>query len=326
MTSGAELDDLRLRFLEERPRYEALCDYVAGRLCAEIAARRVVAVHVDARVKDVASVVKKAIRKQYANPWDDIRDKVGVRLVAAYADAVPELEDLVHESFAVQHYEDKRASLEPNRLDYLGSHFEASLREDDGAGELADLVFEVQIHTRAESLWAGVSHELLYKSPDVPPSDVSRSLYRLLALVELFDLEVGRARRAIMEQPGYPEAVVLAELERHFFSITAHRADPELSRFVIAALRPLLTAEDLAHYPSTLDRFVAEHEEKLRSIYEDYLTDDRNPLVSQPESLLVFERLEHDRLRLPDVWIEQLPAALLRSFSEIWGSPIDVEP
>ena len=326
MTSASDLDDLRVRFLEQRPRLDALRDLVRSRLCDELAARHLVSVEVEARVKEVASFVKKALRKGYADPWDDIRDKVGVRLVAMYADAVPELERMVRESFAVHHYEDKRASLEPNKLDYLGSHFEASIRDADATADVAGLVFEVQVHTQAESLWAGISHELLYKAPDAPPNDISRGLYRLLALVELFDLEVDRARRAIMDQPGFPEALVLSELERQFFSLTAHRADPALSRFVIGVLRPLLSDDELRQYPAQLARFVSEHHDKLVGIYEDYLNDDRNPLMSQPESLLVFERLENDLQRVPGVWVEQLPPGLLRSFSEIWGTPVDVGP
>ncbi|MDQ6945886.1 MAG: hypothetical protein M3256_06330 [Actinomycetota bacterium] len=326
MTSVTDLDAVRVRFLAQRPQLDVLRDLVEARLREQLAARHLVAGEVETRVKDVASFIKKALRKGYSDPWDDIRDKVGVRLVAMYADVVPELERMVNESFAVHHYEDKRTSLEPNKLDYMGSHFEASIRDADATADVAGLVFEVQVHTQAESLWAGISHELLYKAPDAPPNNISRALYRLLALVEFFDLEVARARRAIMDQPGFPEALVLSELERHFFSLTAHRADPALSRFVIGVLRPLLSDDELTRYPEHLERFVSEHRDKLRGIYEDYINDDRNPLMSQPESLLVFERLENDLQRVPDVWVAQLPPGLLRSFSEIWGTPVDVGP
>lgn len=301
-----------------------LRDEVEHRLQSELQRRGLGDVQVDARVKDVSSFVKKVLRKHYESPWDEIRDKVGVRLTATYASSVSQLEDLVRGSFTIHHHEDKRLALEPNRLDYLGTHFEASLPQADGS-DFADIVFEVQVHTAAEGLWAGVSHELLYKAAEAPPSDVERSLYRLLALVELFDLEVTRARSTIMEQPGFPEAVVLQELDKHFFALTAHRSDPKLSRIVIDALRPLYSDEELDNYARLLGEFVATHRDKLRGLYEDYLEDDRNPLMSQPESLLVFERMEHNFQAVPLVWVESLPDSLLQSFSEIWGTPIVIE-
>lgn len=322
---GVDLDELRQRFLDHQPLLERLRDEVRQRLDEELQARGLLAVELDARVKDVASFVKKALHKGYADPWQEIRDKVGIRLTATYAESIVDLEAMVSDVLVVHNFESKRSGLEPNRLDYLGSHFEASLRPGTASSELDGLVFEVQIHSAAEGLWAGISHELLYKAADKPPLEISRSLYRLLALVELFDLEVSRARSAIMDQPGFPEAVVLRELERHFFALTAHPSDAKLSRFVIAALRPLLSEEELADYSNVLDRFVAANKGKLRSLYEDYLQDDRNPLMSQPESLLVFERMENNFHQLPTVWAEQLPDDLLRSFSEIWGTPIDVD-
>lgn len=322
---GADLDELRQRFLDNQQILERLRDEVRHLLDGELQDRGLVAVALDARVKDVASFVKKVLRKEYADPWEEIRDKVGVRLTATYAESIADLEAMVSDVLVVHHFENKRTGLEPNRLDYLGSHFEVSLRPGTASSELDDLLFEVQIHSAAEGLWAGISHELLYKAADTPPPEISRSLYRLLALVELFDLEVSRARSAIMEQPGFPEAVVLRELERHFFALTAHRSDVKLSRFVIAALRPLLSDAELADYATVLDEFVAANKDKLRSLYEDYLQDDRNPLMSQPESLLVFERLEAAFQQVPSVWVEQLPEDLLRSFSEIWGTPIDVD-
>lgn len=322
-SAGNDLDDLRQQFLSEQPRFERLRGDVEHRLQGELHRRGLGDVQVDARVKDVSSFVKKVLRKHYESPWDEIRDKLGVRLTAIYASSVSPLEDLVRESFTIHHHENKRLALEPNRLDYLGTHFEASLPDADGS-HLGDIVFEIQVHTAAEGLWAGMSHELLYKAAEAPPPEIQRSLYRLLALVELFDLEVARARSTIMDQPGFPEAVVLRELDRHFFALTAHRSDPKLSRVVISALRSLYSEEELADYPNLLDSFVATHVDKLRGLYEDYLEDDRNPLMSQPESLLVFERLENNFQRVPVVWTESLPDSLLESFSEIWGTPIEV--
>jgi ppGpp synthetase/RelA/SpoT-type nucleotidyltranferase len=325
MIADAELDDLRVRFLDEKPRLEALRERVLEILEAELSARGLAAAVAEARVKDVSNFVKKVLRKDYSEPWDEVRDKLGARLLTPYTALVPELERLVHESFVVHHHENKRDELPPEKLDYLGIHFEVSLPRGTGQPtDLTDEVFEIQIHTTAETLWAAVSHELIYKAAEDPPEDIKRSLYRLLALVELFDLEVSRCREEIMALPRFNQARILWEIERHFFTLTARHSDAALSRLVIGFLEPLLSDQERAGDFGELAAFVDQHREKLESIYADYVTDDRNPIISQPESLLIFEQLEHDRYRLTDLWNETLPPGILRSLSEIWGTPVDV--
>lgn len=326
MSGDVNLEELRKRFLAHEQQFNDLLAYGLALLREELARRRLVGVEVHGRVKAVAGFVKKAIRKNYASPWDEIRDKVGFRLTAVYSHSIGDLEDLVEQVFELHNKEDKRAKLAANTLDYLGSHFEVSLRPPCPP-LLDNLVFEIQVHTAAESLWAGISHELLYKTPIDPPLDVRRSLYRLLALAELFDLETARCQTAIMRDPDFPEALVLFQLERLFLGLTAHRTDPELSRFVVTTLRPAFEGQDLSGYPHDLEAFVGQHKSKLSSVYGDYLNDDRNPLMSQPESLLIFERLENDPFLLQNVWSQSqnLPIRLLTSFAAIWGKPLGFE-
>jgi ppGpp synthetase/RelA/SpoT-type nucleotidyltranferase len=276
---------------------------------------------VEGRVKGTASFVKKAMRKAYASPWTDIRDKAAVRVTTASQDETVVVEDVIRDEFEVLHYEDKRMDLEPNRFDYLGVHFEVAVPLEIELDE-SERVCEIQVRTGAESAWANVAHDLMYKAPLEPSAPLQRSLYRLVALVELFDAEVSRTKKAIMDEPGYRLGRLLAELENEFLRLTARRSDPELSRIVVENLDPLLPEGGWAEYQPILTSFINEHEDKLRRIYDDYLEDDRMPLVSQPESLLVFERLENDRSHLVERWCVSLPASLLESMGEIWGTPV----
>ncbi|MDA8358314.1 MAG: RelA/SpoT domain-containing protein [Actinomycetota bacterium] len=319
----ADLEVLRQRYLAERPAYAALADDVAVRLRAATRQRGLIC-EVEGRAKDVASFLKKALRKEYASPWDDIRDKAAARVVTIYESQVEEVEDLVRELFVVHHYEDKRHSLAPDTLSYLGVHFEVSLPPRvAGTTGAEGRLCEIQVHTRAQNLWATVSHELLYKPAQAPPGEVTRSIYRLMALLELFDGEVGRGRQQIQDHPGYEEARMLDTLERQFYALAGRHADIELSRRVVSALADALSSEEAAAYEATLSSFVDRNREKLTDIFAEYAEDDRNPLLSQPECLLVFERLSVDPFRLAHIWDECLPPPLLRSLSAVWGAPID---
>jgi hypothetical protein len=117
----------------------------------------------------------------------------------------------------------------------------------------------------------------------------------------------------------------LLGLEQAFLDLVAHRSDPELSRHVIDALRPVIPSLDWDEYRRLLDPFITDNRPKLVRIYADYLADDRNPLISQPESLLVFERIEHDRFRLAERWAQVLPAGMLTQMADMWGKPVEVD-
>lgn len=324
MLTDIELEDLRSRYVSVISGYQEIVDHVVDRLNSSVAHRGVAPAAIEGRVKDTSSFMKKLMRKEYPSPWADLRDKAGVRVTTAYAADVAVVDEVIADEFEVLYREDKRASLAPDRFDYLGLHLEIAVTVGDGLVD-AERVCEVQVRTGAETAWANASHDLFYKAPVDPRPEIKRGLHRLLALVELFDLEVTRTREAIMSHPTYKEGRLLLGLERAFLELTAHRSDPELSRLVIDALRPVMPSVDWDEYRGVLEPFIAANRDKLARIYSDYLTDDRNPLVSQPESLLVFERIEHDRFRLAELWGEVLPTAMLVQMADIWGKPVNVD-
>jgi ppGpp synthetase/RelA/SpoT-type nucleotidyltranferase len=324
----SELEAIRRRYQADRPLYQELARSVADTLQRATRGERIDC-SISHRAKEVPSLIKKALRKDYG--WDDIRDKAGVRAITVYQDAIPEVEKVIRKHFKVEHYEDKRATLlqqDPPKLDYLGVHIEVSIPakqlSDDGV-KLKDLICEIQLHTQAQNLWATVSHELIYKSAEKPPAEVARSIYRLMALLELFDAEVERGRENIMAQPGYEVGRMVMRLEDCFYTLTARKSDTLLSREIVSILRPLYTKAELEGFDGYLATFVEENRAKLQMLFTDYLDDERNPIMSQPECLLVFDRLNKNEAELSSVWVQHLPAYLLRSLSEIWGKPVDVD-
>ncbi len=324
MLADTELEDLRTRYVAAVPGYQQIVDHVVKQLASAVGHRGVNLVTIDGRVKDTSSFVKKLMRKDYASPWAEMRDKAGVRVTTVYAADVAIVDVAIANEFEVLYREDKREQLAPDHFDYIGLHFEIAVPIGDGLSK-DDRVCEVQVRTETETAWANASHDLLYKAPVEPGPEIKRGLHRLLALVELFDLEVTRTREAIMSHTTYKEGRLLLGLEQAFLDLVAHRSDPELSRHVIDALRPVIPSLDWDEYRRLLDQFITDNRPKLVRIYADYLADDRNPLISQPESLLVFERIEHDRFRLAERWAQVLPAGMLTQMADMWGKPVEVD-
>jgi ppGpp synthetase/RelA/SpoT-type nucleotidyltranferase len=172
------------------------------------------------RPKDPAHYVIKALKKQrekpeeYADPLAATPDKAGVRVVVALLDDVALVREAAELRLEVHDVDDKTASLEPDRLGYLGLHLQVSLKDADlGADRhLAGLECEIQVHTKAQNAWADVSHPLLYKPTGEPSRRVQQRIMRAVALVSLFDDEVQAARREVEADPMYQPSTMLDTL------------------------------------------------------------------------------------------------------------------
>ncbi|MGD9116488.1 MAG: RelA/SpoT domain-containing protein [Dehalococcoidia bacterium] len=318
-----ELEALRERWIAERGLYKDFSEYVKSILEAETR-RRGIACIVSARAKEVASLLKKALRKRYTNPYDEIFDKAGVRVVLTYYDQLDNVEKIIRGLFNVLKYENKIVGLDYDQLGYLGIHFRVTLQNKESHAErFHGLICEIQLHTRAQNLWADVSHELMYKPLQTPPVEIKRAIYRLMSLVEIFDQEIAQARSTILELPGFQEAGILDQVEKNFLQFTVRTFDRKLSLAIIPKLLPLFSVEELEGFGSLLDDFVEHNQGKLEDIFRDYAQDERcNPLLFQPETLLVFERLDKDPFRLKHLWADALPVELLESLAIIWGKAI----
>ena len=317
-----DLKPLRERWLEDEDTYDQLAQRVRN-VTAEEAKRRGIQCTVVARAKEMSSLLKKALRKSYASPYEQIGDKAGARITLTYPDSVGDAERLVRETFDVQKYEDKSLELGATGLGYLGIHFDVTL--PDALAAPNEELFrgkscEVQLHTGAQSLWAGVAHQLTYKADQDPPPAILRAIYRLIALVEIFDAEVARSRRELLALSGFQEARILDELERHFYQLTARSFDRELSIDVISKLLPTLSQQEIDGFNDLLSRFVQSNREKLSEIFANYQEDTRHLLLSQPESLLIFERLVADSFVLRENWQTQMPIELLDGLVDVWGA------
>jgi ppGpp synthetase/RelA/SpoT-type nucleotidyltranferase len=318
-----DLEAIRGTYLAERSTYAGLAKHVLCTLEVDLQRRGLLCV-CTAREKDMASLLKKALRKNCG--YEDIHDKAGVRVVVNFVRDLPCVEDAIRRRFVVHHYENKILGLEFDRLGYLGIHFEVSLRPESPDTETAlsrDLLCEIQVHTRAQNCWAELSHQLIYKSDQTLPPAIRRRVYRLLALIELFDESVDMAQDALLQIPDFEEGRLLNELERWFYRLTARGFDRDLSLQILRVLKNIYSNSERTSFGKLLDDFVSAHLDLLQEIYTRYRNDDRcSPLLFQPEALLIFERLTSDQFQLKEAWLQSLPETLLRDLASIWGVAI----
>src|SRR5437763_2967873 len=95
-----DIEALRDRYVAERPVYERLANHIRDLLESRLRPLGL-AYSIDARAKDVSSLIKKAMRKagSYESPYDGIRDKAGVRIGVTYAKTVQQIQHAIDELF-----------------------------------------------------------------------------------------------------------------------------------------------------------------------------------------------------------------------------------
>ncbi|MGG6265432.1 GTP pyrophosphokinase [Leptolyngbya sp. AN03gr2] len=326
--SVVNVDSLRQRYESERPVYEQMAHFVQDELKRKLLPHGISCIF-EARAKEVESFLRKALLKSYTSPFEQIKDKAGVRIILTYLDDVEQVKEAISKSFLVQNVEDKSIELGKNQLGYLGIHYEVCLTEsfnENAQKSFEGKVCEIQLHTRAQNLWAKVSHELLYKSSHDIPDEIQRNIYRLLALVELIDKEIKDARCAIQEEAAQPDVRMLEQLEKHFYRFTTASFNRELSLEVLERLLLLFEDDEIEKFNELIDVFVENNREKLQKKFSNYYHDiGRNPLLFQPEVFVIFERLEEDPFRLKELWVESFPLSVLESLANIWGTTVELD-
>ncbi|GIM95692.1 hypothetical protein [Paractinoplanes toevensis] len=324
------IEAARSRYAKVRSSYEA----TAQNLVTEIrhgAIQKNLDCTVEGRAKDVSSYVLKAMSsKSVVDPWEEIYDKIGLRVVVRHTLDLDVARELVCELFGepVHVLDDRQSDVPENQLRYPRLHLQVGVPPalDVSAGAEGKPTFEVQIRTEASHLWSRMSHLYLYKPSAKLPKVVRRSLYRLLALVELYDSEVERAVIAMEQDRDRDLNLLVSQLERIFYAFCAADYDVELTRKVSGVLLQAVRESDRASYSSRLAAFAAEMRSDLESAYREYGPGSTPAslgtylLVSQPESVAIFERLTYAPRTLSQVWSANgVPEELLQDMKGVWA-------
>lgn len=316
-----ELAAVRERFLEQRPHWKRVAELVESDLRAIVRSCRVRA-DVSSRTKKVPSLVKKLV-KGGGRPLDSIRDRAGARVTVARETDIGTVQRAIRDAtnLDVMKVEDTLDRLGLNEFDYRGVHLDVvvpSSRLTEVPTSLGDLWCEVQVRTAAQTLWADTAHPLYKSFRERAPNTALRAIHGLAAMMEIYDREIAHVWDQVSSADGYPAARVLVGLQELFFQLAAPTTDVEISLEVINTLLPLYDEQDPDSVVAKVEQFVDDEREHIMWVYEQYATDTDKVLLFQPESIMVFERLEHDHYELRERWDTSLPVELLLELALAW--------
>jgi putative GTP pyrophosphokinase len=321
------LQQARAKWIAEREGFDQFAHLLERRLVNLMRGQRLYA-EVSSRTKEVHSLVKKLIAKpQYE--YDNLPDKVGIRIVVRYRAQTSHALEAVCQSFSHGEIDDKSTKLGTNSVGYQSIHVDhLCFREDtEEAQKFPPTKFfaELQIRSQAQHLWSEVTHDSVYKNDDLIaklPEDLQRRVHLMAGQIEVADREFDRMNSEI---PSEPEIRILRDLEPLYYSLTAEKPDVQLSLDVIRLLLQFYrdqSEDEIMH--KSIEPVFTKYEQVLRNVYADDA--DRNEVSAflfQPEALLILACLDTDRDRTLKIWNAAYPPEELDKIATTFAISLD---
>lgn len=180
------------RYFDDELKYTQLCQEVVYILQRNLTEANIEYSSITCRIKPLESFLKKSAQKNCKNPFSEITDIAGVRLVYLYQNDLSKIEKIVNERFQVQEKEEKGI----DEFGYRGIHFLVYLKKECGIryDDLKDYICEIQVRTVIEDAWAIFDHHLEYKQEIDMPEKLKGIIKELSVILRNADGQFNKIR------------------------------------------------------------------------------------------------------------------------------------
>jgi putative GTP pyrophosphokinase len=144
--------------------------------------------HIFDRIKGFDSFLNKIKRKELSDPFNEVHDLIGFRIICLFLDDTHKIGDLLIREFDIFDKNNKIEDVSYDVFGYMSSHYKARLRGSDTITTIArNYSFEIQVRTIAQDAWASISHYLFYKQESQLPVNLRRDFHALSGLFYIAD-------------------------------------------------------------------------------------------------------------------------------------------
>lgn len=264
------------------------------------------------RTKEVDSLIKKLSRKD--KTYDDIHDKVGVRAVVQFKDNLYKADSLFKEHFGerINKREDMCEKLGENIFGYQSIHYDISDIWDN-----KKVYCELQLRTICQDNWSELSHAIAYKSEINIPLCIKREINALSAVFELADNQFQHIQNLINQLPDTNPIRIMNYLEKMFYTYLGSFYDKELTSYFLKNIENIYDQKE--NPIELLKVFIDEH---LPFIVKKVEENSNNAFFTQPEIIVILERLQNRKYDLCMYWEQLYELDELESIANSWGTSI----
>ena len=179
----SKLAEIKNEFIRQCEIYKQLAHTVQEILKEKLRLESLKTAYVLSRVKDIDSFLEKIHRKEYTNPFGQMNDIVGVRVVCLYTEDIEKIAKLIRSRFNILNEDSKDKDLGADKMGYHDLSFVAQLKESEK--NLNQYRFEIQVRTIMSDAISIISHDLHYKKDPPLPEKLERELNLAFATMEL---------------------------------------------------------------------------------------------------------------------------------------------
>lgn len=312
MNSG-QLDDARALWLTEKIIYQEYGASLVNELNA-IFKTATIPVALSQRVKKDDSLLKKMLLKDM--PYSGINDKVGTRAIVHFLSDLSSSDALIQKAFGerILKRESKLEIADDRTFGYLSIHYDIV----NYTSSIKPLICELQLRTVCQNAWSELAHILSYKPGIDLPSDIKREVNALSALMEVADNQFQMILDMINKLPVSNPTRILKALDGFFYLHIAAWYDSEMSHYFLNDVASLYNSdEDII---SILYAFIEKNGNDI-----SFIASKRQDLLffSQPEIVVILERLENKQFMLEKYWKSKYPIEQLEAVANAWGRSLD---
>jgi ppGpp synthetase/RelA/SpoT-type nucleotidyltranferase len=196
-------EEFRKQYTQRKPQYQRLATNIQQALKTFLEEKNISYLEVLARVKDAESAYEKVARKGYEQPFEEIEDWCGLRIICYYHTDIERICEVLKEEFAIHTHEDTAHRLASNEFGYRSTHFILQIKPTWAVTPnykgLQNFKAEVQVRTILMHAWAEIEHKLAYKSAEQAPRQFRRKLSLLSAKFEEADEQFEELRKGISD-------------------------------------------------------------------------------------------------------------------------------
>ncbi len=192
--------NLRLEFNKRLKAFEALKERAHFLLYEEIKREKIKIHSFQSRIKPIDSLLEKIQRKKIEDPFKDIQDIIGLRVVCLFRSDIQPIKIAIKNVFNVIKEDNKIDDTAVDVFGYLGIHFIVKFKDCQSKtkeSDLRNIPFEIQVMTLGQDTWAAVSHHLVYKREEDFPHQLRRNLNALSGLFYVADTQFEILRNEI---------------------------------------------------------------------------------------------------------------------------------
>lgn len=311
------------QFEKDKPYYSLWMNYIIKILNEDPRLCSLYKIPISGRIKDIDSLIEKAFYrgKNYTDPYNDITDKVGIRIVVLLCEHIDILSNFIKSESSWDASEDRHFEKErqdnPTIFTYQSVHYVLRAKGNINYQNTPipnGIACELQIRTLLQHSYSELTHDTIYKSKTIASPYVQRKIARSMALIESTD-EIFTDVSQILSKNDDMFTIYMDKLTDLYLSINpAYKPSGNINTIILDEYNDFLSIDNL----KLLENYITDYMPILLDTMTHNLNSSR--LYQQPCILFIIYMLHSKKIQFVRRW--PLPIEQLESIANLLGYSI----